>query len=511
MTASWTPDDGREPRTGELPVITPGSAAPKAEVHTRLHSRGQRLGDRLPPWMGSIRVRLTVVYSTVVFGLASLVVSGIYLGLRYTLENQQVGTVYELPQGQIVVEFNTARIIQNERLRAAPSRPCGSTPSAPCSPSSSSASASGGWSAAGCCGPSARSPARCARSRPPTSPAASTSAAPTTSCKRLADTFDAMLGRVDDAFESQRQFIHEATHELRNPLAVIRTNLEVTLSDPDASADDLRHTAEVVERTTERMTHLVDDLLVYARKGTLSMEREPVDVGRLVAEVAAEFAAPAEAAGQFVEREAPGASGSGRPPGAAPGPGQPARQRRAHRPVGHHHPGRAGREGRGCGWPSRTRARGSPPTTRPGVPALLARRSRREPGPGPQRPRAHHRAPDRRGPRRRGEAGERAGARRGLRALVPGPAGTGTRRARARRPVLRSCEVGDPVSGVPGVLSSRFRVAAVPCAPRSGHRRAPLADSPSHRLTASPPEHRPRSTTAHELGPRAADHPAAVR
>ncbi len=123
--------------------------------------------------------------------------------------------------------------------------------------------------------------------------------------KRLADTFDEMLERVDDAFESQRQFIHEASHELRNPLAVIRTNLEVTLADPDASAEDLRHTAEVVERSTERMARLVDDLLVYARKGTLSMVHEPVDVGLLIADAAAEFAAPAEAAGQFVEREAP--------------------------------------------------------------------------------------------------------------------------------------------------------------------------------------------------------------
>ena len=109
--------------------------------------------------------------------------------------------------------------------------------------------------------------------------------------RRLADTFDDMLGRVDEAFESQRQFIHEASHELRNPLAVIRTNLEVTLSDPAADADDLRHTAEVVERSTERMAKLVDDLLVYARKGTLSMEREPVDVGLLISDAADEFAA----------------------------------------------------------------------------------------------------------------------------------------------------------------------------------------------------------------------------
>ena len=104
-----------------------------------------------------------------------------------------------------------------------------------------------------------------------------------------------MLGRLDAAFDGQRQFIQEASHELRNPLAVIRTNLEVTLSDPDASPEDLRHTAEVVERSTERMTRLVDDLLLYARNETPTLERQPVDAADLVHEAAEEFRASAEA------------------------------------------------------------------------------------------------------------------------------------------------------------------------------------------------------------------------
>ena len=115
--------------------------------------------------------------------------------------------------------------------------------------------------------------------------------------RELADTFDDMLGRIDQAFESQRQFIHEASHELRNPLAVIRTNLEVMLSDPDADADDLRHTLEVVQRSSDRMTRLVDDLLLYARNGALSVQREQVDVSALVHDSADEFRTPAEAKG----------------------------------------------------------------------------------------------------------------------------------------------------------------------------------------------------------------------
>jgi signal transduction histidine kinase len=125
--------------------------------------------------------------------------------------------------------------------------------------------------------------------------------------RELADTFDDMLGRIDDAFESQRLFIHEASHELRNPLAVIRTNLDVTLDAPDADADEYRETLEVVRRSTERMSRLVDDLLVYARKGQLSLERETVDAADLVDGLAQEFRAPAEARGlQLVERAAPG-------------------------------------------------------------------------------------------------------------------------------------------------------------------------------------------------------------
>ena len=53
--------------------------------------------------------------------------------------------------------------------------------------------------------------------------------------KELADTFDAMLARLDRAFDAQRRFVDNASHELRTPLAINRTVLEVALADPDAS------------------------------------------------------------------------------------------------------------------------------------------------------------------------------------------------------------------------------------------------------------------------------------
>ncbi|MCB9372027.1 MAG: HAMP domain-containing histidine kinase [Microthrixaceae bacterium] len=111
--------------------------------------------------------------------------------------------------------------------------------------------------------------------------------------KHLADTFDAMLGRLDAAFSAQQRFIQDTSHELRNPLAVMRTNLDVALSDPDAPADELRRSAAVVARTVDRLTHLVDDLLQFARHGTPSFSHEPVDLADVVGEVAAEFEGPA--------------------------------------------------------------------------------------------------------------------------------------------------------------------------------------------------------------------------
>lgn len=99
----------------------------------------------------------------------------------------------------------------------------------------------------------------------------------------LADTFDAMLDRLQAAFESQRRFVANASHELRTPLAVIRTELDVTLSDPDADAEELRRMAGVVRDATDRAERLVESLLLLARtEGADLAVREPVDLTDLV-------------------------------------------------------------------------------------------------------------------------------------------------------------------------------------------------------------------------------------
>lgn len=104
--------------------------------------------------------------------------------------------------------------------------------------------------------------------------------------RELADTFDDMLARLDAAFESQRMFVANASHELRTPLSVIRTELEVSLGDPDADVAELRRMGEVVAQATERAQRLVGSLLTLARlqaveSGELEV-REPVNVATLI-------------------------------------------------------------------------------------------------------------------------------------------------------------------------------------------------------------------------------------
>jgi signal transduction histidine kinase len=126
--------------------------------------------------------------------------------------------------------------------------------------------------------------------------------------RELADTFDDMLARLDQAFDSQRLFVANASHELRTPLSVILTELEVTLSDPDASTEELRRMAAVVAGAAERAQRLVNSLLTLARLqavgGAEELEvHDPVDLARLVPGALSAVTAEAEEKGVRIETE----------------------------------------------------------------------------------------------------------------------------------------------------------------------------------------------------------------
>ena len=82
--------------------------------------------------------------------------------------------------------------------------------------------------------------------------------------KQLGDTFDAMLGRLEAAFEGQRRFVANASHELRTPLTIMRTEIDVTMRRPNATVEELRAMADIVRTTLARSDRLVTSLLALA-------------------------------------------------------------------------------------------------------------------------------------------------------------------------------------------------------------------------------------------------------
>lgn len=258
-----------------------------------------------PAWTRSIRFRLTLIYSVALFLLAALVLAVLYAGLREALDDEPVSArvvsqqIFPIDQGVLLVgrqeailQFNTVEQLANQRaleqLRNYSFAALGGL---------FVLSFGVGWVVAGRALKPIDRITEVARDITATDLSRRIDLdGPDDELSRLAGTFDDMLGRLDRSFEGQRRFIHEASHELRNPLATIRTNLEVALADPDADVDDLRQTAEVVDRSAERMTRVVDDLLAYARSEVPDPEYLAVDMGDLVAEVAEEFRGTADAA-----------------------------------------------------------------------------------------------------------------------------------------------------------------------------------------------------------------------
>ena len=305
-------------------IGTPNPAAPESRgdwrnddlALSRPSKRMVQLADALPDWAGSVRFRLTALYSLVLFGLAAFMVAGLYAVLASRLSDENVYRTYNVTRveqvpGGIRLTPTEVRAEYRSVEQQANARALGllRTYSASALGLLFLASLGVGWAVAGrVLAPIGRitGVARDIQATDLTRRIALHG--PPDELKELADTFDAMLARLDDAFEGQRRFIQETSHELRNPLAVIRTNLEVALSDPNADAAELRRTAELVGRTADRMSTLVDDLLVYARRGAPAHEVGPVDLAPLLTEAEEEFRAPAQARGLTLDVSASSAA-----------------------------------------------------------------------------------------------------------------------------------------------------------------------------------------------------------
>lgn len=113
-----------------------------------------------------------------------------------------------------------------------------------------------------------------------------------TEWQQLAGSIDGMLDGIETGVEERWASVQDLSHELRNPLAVMATTLDVALGDEEASIAELRRSAEIVRRSVDRVASTVDDLIVFARNETPEEKRTGFDLAVVLTEVLSEHQGP---------------------------------------------------------------------------------------------------------------------------------------------------------------------------------------------------------------------------
>ena len=124
--------------------------------------------------------------------------------------------------------------------------------------------------------------------------------------ERLGSTLNEMLGRLEAGLQRERDFVADAGHELRTPLALLRTELELALRQ-GRSEEELREALRASVAEVDRLAQLADDLLLIARydRGRLPLRVEDVDARVLLESVVSRFQWRADEASRPLASEAP--------------------------------------------------------------------------------------------------------------------------------------------------------------------------------------------------------------
>jgi signal transduction histidine kinase len=108
---------------------------------------------------------------------------------------------------------------------------------------------------------------------------------PNDEIKRMADTFDSMLGRIEESFEQQQEFIQNASHELRTPIAIALTNIEVQEMDETPTVEEYRELTQTIKASLERMNAVNNNLLLLSEGNNPKMSFAPVDINTILNEL----------------------------------------------------------------------------------------------------------------------------------------------------------------------------------------------------------------------------------
>ena len=251
----------------------------------------------MPSWQ-SIRFRLSVQYSAVVFGLGGVILGGVYVALRswlrsqtmmgYLIEHRWVevgdGFLVRMPEMTEVELQAVQTVIANETLDKAAQFTIVALVSL------FLLSLIVGWVMSGRVLKPVEEITTVAKEIQASDLSRRIALkGPDDELTRLAKTFDGMLDRLDTAFASQRQFLADTSHDLRTPLAVIQSNVELVGDDPEASMDDWKEAGGIIQRNTEKMSKMIDGLLAAARLQTGKAQAVSLDLAEMVGAKATDF------------------------------------------------------------------------------------------------------------------------------------------------------------------------------------------------------------------------------
>ncbi|MFI0350487.1 sensor histidine kinase [Actinomadura sp. 9N407] len=276
--AQQWPHPGR-PEAG--PAQPVAGASPPAGAAARPFAGGRKRGHGFPPDLRitpgrvSVRLRLTVLY-----GLLFFMAGALLLFVTYVLVGQILDQVF--PEGTRIC--SQTGCLDSEVLKTLTMKQLVSRSLVALAGVGIIALAVGYFVADRALSPLQRVTGTARRLSESTLHERIALEGPDDEIKELADTFDAMLERLGQAFDSQRRFVANASHELRTPLAINRTLLEVALGDPEAS-DDLRTVGRTLLATNARHERLIEGLLLLARSERELTTRTPVDLAEVAATV----------------------------------------------------------------------------------------------------------------------------------------------------------------------------------------------------------------------------------
>jgi signal transduction histidine kinase len=117
---------------------------------------------------------------------------------------------------------------------------------------------------------------------------------------RLAATFDRMLDRLQAAFERQRRFTADASHDLRAPLATLRAEVDLALR-RERSTAEYRAALAAIAEDADQLDRLIDALLAAARSEGAALDLRPLDIGAIAQAAVEQMSAFARAKGIAIE------------------------------------------------------------------------------------------------------------------------------------------------------------------------------------------------------------------